>query len=52
MRLPLVAALRLAPLIVCTSAWASETFYEADVCIYGGTASGICAGLAASRRGQ
>lgn len=25
---------------------------EADICIYGGTASGICAGLAARQRGQ
>jgi hypothetical protein len=39
-------------LAACVSALGVETLQEADVCIYGGTASGICAGLAASRRGQ
>ena len=30
----------------------ADTVYEADVCVYGGTASGVTAGLAAARRGQ
>jgi ribulose 1,5-bisphosphate synthetase/thiazole synthase len=39
-------------LLAGASVLTAETVHEADVCIYGGTASSICAGLAASRRGQ
>jgi len=31
---------------------AAATVYEADLCVYGGTASGVTAGLAAARRGR
>ena len=36
----------------CLQGIAAEEVYEADVCVYGGTASGVTAGLAAARRGQ
>ena len=36
----------------CLQGVAAENVYEADICVYGGTASGICAGLAARHRGQ
>jgi len=36
----------------CLQGAAADNVYEADVCVYGGTDSGICAGLAAKRRGQ
>lgn len=47
-----VCAALLLSLMVCGSAMPAENVVEADVCVYGGTASGICAGLAASRRGH
>ena len=36
----------------CLQGAAADNVYEADVCVYGGTDSGICAGLAAKRRGH
>lgn len=40
-------------LLICSLEAASATeVYEADICVYGGTASGVTAGLAAVRRGQ
>jgi len=36
----------------CQHSVAAETVYEADICVYGGTASGVTAVLAATRRGQ
>ena len=35
----------------CLQGAAAENVYEADVCVYGGTDSGICAGLAVRQRG-
>ena len=36
----------------CQHSVAGDTVYEADICVYGGTASGVTAALAAARRGQ
>ena len=47
-----IITLSLAMLICCLGAACATTVYEADVCVYGGTASGVTAGLAAARRGQ
>ena len=47
-----ITTLSLALLICCLEAASATEVYEADVCVYGGTASGVTAGLAAARRGQ
>ena len=47
-----IITLSLAMLICCLGTAGATTVYEADVCVYGGTASGVTAGLAAARRGQ
>lgn len=39
-------------LSICLQGLGEEKVYEADVCVYGGTASGIAAALAARQRGQ
>ena len=47
-----ITILSLALLACCLESASATEVYEADVCVYGGTASGVTAGLAASRRGQ
>ncbi len=47
-----ITTLSLALLICCLEAASATEIYEADICVYGGTASGVTAGLAAARRGQ
>ncbi len=47
-----LCTLSLVLLISCLQAANATEVYEADVCVYGGTASGVTAGLAAARRGQ
>jgi len=39
-------------IMTAATAVAAETVHRADVCVYGGTASGIAASLAAKRRGR
>ena len=45
-----ITTLSLALLICCLEAASATEIYEADICVYGGTASGVTAGLAAARR--
>ncbi len=47
-----ITTLSLALLFCCLEAANATEVYEADVCVYGGTAGGVTAGLAAARRGQ
>ena len=45
-------ALLLIALSICPPAIAVEKVHQTDICVYGGTASGIAAALAARQRGQ
>ena len=52
MKHPLALPLVLIALLVCQNARASEVpHHEFDVCVYGGTASGVMAALAAEKEG-
>jgi len=48
-KLPITLLLTLS---CCLQSVAADAVYEADVCVYGGTAGGVTAGLAAARRGK